>query len=436
VLIALGGLTATLAVVAAGYGGVAKSSKQAAPAARHTLPASSCGPVVYGGKGSPKFLIASDLPLQGPNRPQTTQMGAAIRFVLKNQFHYKAGKYTIGYQECDDSTAQAAKWDAAKCTANARAYASDRSLIGVVGTFNSGCAKLEIPILNRASPGPIAMVSPANTAVGLTVSGLGSNPGEPGIYYPTSKRNYARVVARDDIQGPAGAQLAKFLKAKKVYVLNDGEVYGNGVAKTFQTAAKRLKMTVAGFEKWDAKASSYEAVATRIKATGANAVYLGGIVCNNGAKLIKDLRSGLPSSVKIIGPDGWTPFSAVAAAGSAAEGMYITVPGAPPESLKGAGKKFVDAFRKSIGGKKLASYTAYAAQAAVVVLDAVKKSNGTRASVTANLFKTKIKNGIVGTFRIDKNGDTTLKGITSYVMRSGDGKTFRVFYPGPKLTKR
>ena len=139
-------------------------------------------------------IIASDLPLQGANRPQTTQMSNAIRYLLKTKWHWKAGKYKIGYQSCDDSTAQAGKWDAAKCTSNASAYAADKTVIGVVGTFNSGCAKLEIPIVNRARPGPLGMVSPSNTAVGLTVSGLGANPGEPDIYYPTGKRNYARVV--------------------------------------------------------------------------------------------------------------------------------------------------------------------------------------------------------------------------------------------------
>ncbi len=155
----------TLALVAVATGGVTKSSS---PKGKQTLPASACQGVTYGGKGKPKYLIASDLPEQGANRPQTTQMSNAIRYLLKTKWHWKAGNYTVGYQECDDSTAQAAKWDAAKCTSNARAYVADKSVVGVVGTFNSGCAKLEVPIENRARPGPLGMVSPSNTAVGLT----------------------------------------------------------------------------------------------------------------------------------------------------------------------------------------------------------------------------------------------------------------------------
>jgi branched-chain amino acid transport system substrate-binding protein len=427
----------TLALVAVATGGVTKSSS---PKGKQTLPASACQGVTYGGKGKPKYLIASDLPEQGANRPQTTQMSNAIRYLLKTKWHWKAGKYTVGYQECDDATAQAAKWDAAKCRSNASAYVSDKTLLGVVGTFNSGCAKLEVPILNRARPGPVGMVSPANTAVGLTVAGLGANPGEPGIYYPTHVRNYIRVVTRDDIQGPAGAMVAKAVGGTKIYILTDKELYGLGVSKTFQTAAKRLKLKIVGGpEAWDPKASSYETQANKIKASGANAVYLGGIVCNNGAKLVKDLRAVLGSKVKIIGPDGWTPFSAVAKAGTGAEGMYITVPGAPPEALKGAGKTFVNGFRKSSlnpGHKKLASYVAYAAQAADVLMTAIKKSNGTRAATTKNLFKTNVVHGILGNFKIDKNGDTNLRGITAYRMHNGDGKTFKTLYPPTKLTKR
>ncbi len=429
----------TLALVAVATGGVTKSSS---PKGKQTLPASACQGVTYGGKGKPKYLIASDLPEQGANRPQTTQMSNAIRYLLKTKWHWKAGNYTVGYQECDDSTAQAAKWDAAKCTSNARAYVADKSVVGVVGTFNSGCAKLEVPIENRARPGPLGMVSPSNTAVGLTVAGLGANKGEPGIYYPTKVRNYIRVVTRDDIQGPAGAMLAKALKAKKVYILTDRELYGLGVATTFKIAAQRLKLKLVNTtpEAWDPKASSYETQANKIKASGADAVYLGGIVCNNGAKLVKDLRATLGSKFKIIGPDGWTPFSAVAKAGTGAEGMYITVPGAPPESLKGAGKKFVDGFRKSSlnpGHKKLASYVAYAAQAADVLMTAIKKSNGSRAAVTKNLFKTNVgKTAILGAFKIDKNGDTNLRGITAYRMHNGDGKTYRTLYPPTKLTHR
>ena len=144
----------------------------------------------------------------------------------------------------------------------------EQEVIGVVGTFNSGCAKIIVPVLNRANPGPMAMVSPANTSRRAHEDGPGADPGEPDKYYPNGTRNYARVVANDDIQGPADAMWAKQLGIKKVFVLNDKQTYGFGVATTFERRRKKLGLQVAGFKGWDAKQSSYEALANAIKAAG------------------------------------------------------------------------------------------------------------------------------------------------------------------------
>ena len=215
---ALVGAVVVAAAVSAGYSGSARSATKGVQA----LPSSSCGPVVYKGSGSPDFIVASDLPLQGAIRAQTVQISRAIIWALQDK-GWKAGSYKIGYQSCDDSTAQSGGWDSGKCATNARLYSSDKSVIGVVGTFNSGCAEIEVPILGRANPGPLGMVSPANTYPGLTKKWA---PGEPNKYYPTGVRNYARVVATDDYQGPADALWTQSLGIKKVYVLNDRQVYG------------------------------------------------------------------------------------------------------------------------------------------------------------------------------------------------------------------
>jgi ABC-type branched-subunit amino acid transport system substrate-binding protein len=85
------------------------------------------------------------------------------------------------------------------------------------------------------------------------------------------------------------------------------------------------------------------------------------------------------------------------------------------------------------------AYAAYAAQSAQVMLDAIAKSDGTRASVTDNLFKTNVKNGILGSFSINKNGDTTNNPVTVYKQngsgKSGTGTTFKTITPTPSLVK-
>jgi branched-chain amino acid transport system substrate-binding protein len=423
------GGAATLAVVATAFG---SSSRQGAS----PLPSSSCGKLQYGGSGSPDFIIASDLPLQGANRALTTEMNRAIAYMLGQQ-GWKAGDHTIGFQACDDSTAQKGSWDSSKCTANANAFARNSSVIGVIGTFNSGCAKLEIPISNRASGGPLAMVSPSNTYPGLTVGGPGTAPGEPKVYYPTGKRNYARVVWTDQFQGAADAIFAKTkMKLKSVYILTDKETYGEGIAKLFQRGAQKLKIAVKGFQGWDPNATSYESLATAIKSSGAQGVFLGGIVCLNGGKVIKDLRAVLGKNFPILMPDGFTPFSATGeTSGNTSNGAYISYPGIPVKSLKGSGAKFVAGFTK-VNGKKLPDpYTAYAAQAAQVLLTAVAKSDGTRASVASKLTNLTVTNGILGNFKIDANGDTTLGTVTFGRMAGKNAKFIGLIKPPLKFVK-
>ena len=416
-------LVAIIALVAMVSGAVARSG--ATP-----LPASSCSAIQ---NASGNLLIASDLPLQGSGRTQTAQMTRAIKYIF-SQHGWKAGKYTLAYQSCDDSTAQAGKWDSGKASANASAYAQNSSVVGVIGTFNSGAAEIEIPILNRAPNGPIAMVSPANTYVGLTHGGAGTAAGEPGKYYPTGKRNYARVVAADDYQGAADAILAKSLAIKKVYILNDREAYGLGVATNFRNAAKKLGVTIAGFTAWDGKASSYEALAVKIKASGAQGVFLGGLICENGGKLIKDIAAGAPG-VKILAPDGFTPISAVAQqAGSSAEGTYVSVAGLPNTALKGAGAAFVKNFTKA-DKRSPDPYSVYAAQAAEVMVGAIAQSNGTRADIAKQLFKLKLANSILGTVSFNANGDVTANPVTIYRIKGGKSTTVKVIVPPNSLVK-
>jgi branched-chain amino acid transport system substrate-binding protein len=420
------GVSALIAVVALTMtvsGAIARSGAK-------PLPASSCSAIQ---NPSGKYLIASDLPLQGSGRTQTSQMTRAIKFIF-SQHGWKAGKYTIAYQSCDDSTAQAGKWDSGKCSSNASSYAQNSDVVGVIGTFNSGCAEIIVPVLNRAANGPVAMVSPANTYVGLTHGGPGTAAGEPGKYYPTGKRNYARVVAADDYQGAADALLAKSLGVKKVFILNDKEAYGLGVATNFKNAAKKLGITIAGFTAWDGKASSYEALAVKIHASGAQGVFLGGLICENGGKLIKDIRNGA-KSVKIMAPDGFTPVSAtVQEAGSAAEGMTVSVAGLPNTSLKGAGKAFVSAFTKA-DKRSPDPYSVYAAQSAEAILAALKQSNGTRSDVTKQLFKIKLANSILGTLSFNANGDVTANPVTIYKVKGGKTTTLKVIVPPNSLVK-
>ena len=199
------------------------------------------------------------------------------------------------------------------------------------------------------------MVSPANTYVGLTRPSV--VPGEPQKYFPSGKRNYARVAIPDNFQGAADAQFAQSKGWKKIYVLNDGETYGAGIAANFVNAAKSLGITILGNDKWDAKAANYQAEFQKIQGTSPDAVFLGGIVSNNGAQLIKDKVAVLGDNTKVplMGPDGFNTTDTITGAGAAAEGMYVTIGGSSPNDLKNtAGSRLREGVQGGLQGQDAA----------------------------------------------------------------------------------
>jgi branched-chain amino acid transport system substrate-binding protein len=404
-------LIAALALVAAGCGGD-DDDEEAGDTAAATEG--------EGGAEGQTVKIVSDLPLQGSDRVQTEQMVRAIEFVIE-QNNGMAGPHTIEFESFDDATAAKGAWDEAKCAENARTYADDDSMVGVIGTYNSGCAAIIIPILNEV---PMAMVSPANTYVGLTKAGPGTEEGEPDKYYPTGERNYVRVVASDDNQGKIGAAYMKDeLGVTKVYILDDKELYGKGVADAFEAAATDAGLEVVGHEGWDKDAQNYRALMTKIKASGADGIYIGGISTNNGGQLMKDKVSGVGDNeaVKVVVSDGFVLSSLFEEAGPEnVEGAYGTAPTFPPDQLEGAGKEFFDQFSEAEGGKALEVYTVYAAAAAQVLIDAISRSDGSREDVIAKLFETDIPDSVVGPMSFNEEGDPVEATETIYQAKGGE----------------
>jgi branched-chain amino acid transport system substrate-binding protein len=342
-----------------------------------------------GGAGGDKTLeIGVDLPFQGASKDASDDTWNAMVLYLEQQGG-KAGKYKVALKKYDNSTAAKGAWDDATCSKNAGDHVANVNEVAVMGTYNSGCAKLEAPVLNQDPKGPMLMVSHANTNPGLTKTW---DPGEPQKYFPTGKRSYARVVTTDDVQGPAAAQFAaKDLHLTKCYVLNDNETYGQGVAKTFAEEAKKQGIQVVGEQAWDKAQPNYTALFEAVKATGADCVYFGGIFDNNGGQLTKDKVKvlGDNNKVKLIAPDGFTgypDFNALAES----QGSYLTFAGLSTDPLRAAGGKpaaFLDAYKAKYGSDPRTSYALYGVQALQVILAAIEKSDGTRKSVRDQVFE-------------------------------------------------
>jgi branched-chain amino acid transport system substrate-binding protein len=246
--------------------------------------------------------------------------------------------------------------------------------------------------------GPLAIISPSNTFPNLTRGGRlalpppGGRRGEPEVYYPTGQRNYVRVIAREDRQGVAHAMLARQLGLKRVYLAFSGFEAGD-VSWTgpFRRATARLGVGIAGEARYDGMSpDGFRALADKIARSGADGILIGGSPYLDGAVLLKALRARLGPHVTIMAGDGFEDIPDVLqVAGSAARGLYVATSELPADALHltPEGKRFTSEF----GTAADASYALNAAQATEVVLQAIARSDGTRASV----------------LRVDRYGDIT-----------------------------
>ena len=385
-------------------------------------------------QGAQTLVVSSDLPLQGGSKDQSESTNNVIKLVLK-QAGNKAGKYNLQFKSYDDSTAAKGAWDDAQCAANAQAHVANRNEVAVMGTYNSGCAKIIVPVLNQDPKGPMLMISNANTNPGLTKPW---NPGEPEKYYPTGKRNYFRVVTTDDYQGSAAAQFAKEkLGVKKVYVLNDRQTYGQGVATAFTTEAKKIGLTVlsdgAAGEGWDDKQPNYEALFTKIKALGPDMVYIGGIYDLNGGQLVKDKVKilGDNTKVKMMAPDGFTGYPDFLALPESA-GTYLSFTGLSIDLFPkdGAAAKFLADYKKAYKSDPTSSFSVYGGAAMQAIMDAISRSNGTRADIfkKASSINIPATKSVVGKgIKFDKNGDTVNHDITILVVKDQKETTLQLW---------
>jgi branched-chain amino acid transport system substrate-binding protein len=383
------------------------------------LVASACSGL--GGGGGPSSVkIVSSLPMTGPSRTQTLTIINSIKMALE-EVGNKVGSTTIEYEAFDDATAAKQSWDAAQEAENARKAIDDSKIVAYIGTYNSGAAKVAIPLLCKAN---MVMVSPANTYVGLTKSIPPiSAANEPGTYYPDGcKHNYFRVVPSDKIQGDADANWAKELGAKKIYITHDDELYGKGLADGFRLKVKELGITEVGYEAAP-KADNFRALINKVKDSGADMLYSGSIVDNNTSVMLKNLREIDPTGkIKFLTGDGNLCGEFLKEAGSAGEGAYGTFGGTAPEAYTGAAKDWLTKYKAKFGGDDPDVYAIYGYEAAKVVIAALQKAGdkaNDRATVRDNVAGTKDFQGVLGKWSFDKDGDTSLTQISAFIAKSG-----------------
>jgi branched-chain amino acid transport system substrate-binding protein len=384
-----------------------------------------------------KLRIYTSWPMQGAMIPEGTGMKNGVDLAVA-EVGGVVGGYCLEVINLDDASPQTGKWDGAVEAENANKAVGDPLAIVYIGTYNSGAAKVSIPINNRAH---LAQITPANTYPGLTKK-KGAAPGEPEVYRPMGFVNYFRMVPADDIQGAVGAKWAKQRGHKKVYILNDQELYGKGIADVFEAAAKKLGLQVAANEGIDWKQPDQKPVLTKIRASGADLVYQAAVV-ETGAQLVirqmKDLGLVSARGVKYMGPDGLYQDELLKAAtcdAVMATDFRMTFASLPFEKMKGVGAKTYEAYKaryKDKDGKPLepTSYALYSVEAGRVAIDGIRRAapqiekakdiKDKREAVRQAIANTKNMDGLNGKFSLDENGDTTVETMSGFKVVKADG---------------
>jgi branched-chain amino acid transport system substrate-binding protein len=379
-----------------------------------------CGDNSGGGGGSKAsgstLTIYSSLPLQGDSRPQSEDVVRGEQLALEKA-GAKAGSFKIKYTSLDDSVAATGKWDPGKVSENARKAVGDDKAIAYLGEFNSGGSAISMPLLNEAG---ILQVSPSNTAIGLTRSEA-AEKGEPQKYQPSGTKTFGRVVPADHIQAAAQVSWMKDEGVTKLFILNDKEVYGKGIADAVEKAAGEQGIEVLGNEGIDTKAANFRSLAAKIKSAGADAFFFGGVTQNKGVQLYKDVNASNPDA-KLFGPDGVADSPFYEKVGASIEKQaYITAPTLDPKEYPPAAQEFFKEFKAKYG-KDPEPYAIYGYEAMAVTLEAIKRAGdkgNDRQAVVDEFFKTKGRESVLGTYDIDKNGDTTLSDYGANRIKGG-----------------
>src|SRR5262252_1129920 len=324
-----------------------------------------------------------------------------------------AGGYKLEVLLLDDGTATAGQYDPAQAATNARKMVADKNVVAAIGPQMSGSGKAMSPILSQ---GELATVTPSSTNPDIT------DPKFAGQYRPKGKPIYFRTVTTDAFQGPNMANYyADVLKVKSVYVLDDSGAYGVGIADAFQAQAEKRGIKVLGRDQLNPKETDYTTTLTKIKSLNPDALYYGG-VAQAGVKLVKQSFDILPKMIK-GGGDGMYGAEILRGGGfPAAEGWYATI--AAPNILENPeAAPVIERFAKKFG-QQPENYSITAYDAALVILDAIKRVGASGKEVTREAVRDAMQTGHVKTIQgevaFDDNGDLQNRVISVFQIAKND----------------
>jgi branched-chain amino acid transport system substrate-binding protein len=367
--------------------------------------------------------IGIDLPVSGADASTglPTQNGAVLAIEQASK-RGLGGGFKLAAVLLDDAVQ--GKHDPAAGAQNVKTFIADNDVLAMIGPFNSNVAKSEIPLTNDAG---LTQISPSNTSDGLTVGDAAKalRTSHPDV------NSYFRVCTNDTNQGGALAQFARKLKYSKVFVLDDNETYGKGLADSFESHFTKLGGTSLGHEHITANQQDFKALLTKVKSMAPDLVFFGGTTSTGGGLIRRQMGDVGLAGVGYMGGDGISDAEFLATAGSLANGTYFSV-AAPDATKLSSARDFIAAYKARFK-HDVGPYSASAYAAANVIIAAIEKAikaDGgkmpTRAEVLANVAATKNFASPIGEIGFDANGDILSPALTLQKVSGGKAVTVDV----------
>jgi branched-chain amino acid transport system substrate-binding protein len=275
---------------------------------------------------------------------------------------------------------------------------NDAKILGVVGPAYSGESEAAGPLFNEAG------------LVAITASATRPSLGDQGW------KTFFRAVGNDLSQGPAaGNYIKNVMKSSKVYVVDDQSAYGAGLADEVK---KILGTAVVGTDKvqGEGKQTDFSATVSKIKSSGATALFYGGYYQEAG--LIKKQMASAGVKATMVAGDGVNDPAFITSAGqAAAEGTVLTCPCAPADKARGT---FVTDY-KALLGTDPGTYSDTAYDAANILLKGIGEGKKTRADLLAYV-KAFNGEGVAATYKFTDKGELDPAQVKVWAYKVAAGK--------------
>lgn len=272
--------------------------------------------------------------------------------------------------------------DPSQAPALATQAVQNPNVVAIVGPAFSGESKAADPIFNAQS---MPIITASATATDLSQMGW---------------TDFHRAVANDDAQGPADAHfIVNTLHAKKVAVIDDASAYGKGLADIVRQQLAAAGVTVTSPGSIDLS-HNYPSTVNAVKAANVDAVFYGGYYAEAGALALQLKNGGV--TVPFMSGDGSLAQGFVSAAGSAANGAYLSAPSVFALTAA-ADQTFVKQFT-TFNGQAPALYSGEAFDATNQILGAIVAGNYTRTAINHYISTVPYK-GLLKTYAYGPNGE-------------------------------